>query len=175
MARPVTPLLTTVSLAMLAEGPLHAYLLKKRIDMSLGKMLTVSEGSLYPLLHMLEERGAITSQVEPSEHGRPDRVVYKITAVGREELAVRLAEPLEPGSLGQMDFYVRVACFRYLTPESRAALLLSRRERMRSDIDALLAAREVVASFPGHLELADLRERQLRAEIAWLDDLIEKN
>lgn len=171
MARPVTPLLTTVSLAVLAEGPLHAYMMKKRIDMSLGKMLTVSEGSLYPLLRSLEKRGAIAGHVESAEHGRPDRVVYEITEVGLQELASRLVEPLQSGHLGQMDFYVRIACVDHMTPTSRAALLVDRKEQLLREVEALLAARDAVASFPGHLELADLRERQLRTELAWLDDL----
>lgn len=172
MARPVTPLLTMVSLAVLAEGPLHAYVLKKRIDMGLGKMLAVSEGSLYPLLRGLEGRGSIAGHMEAAENGRPDRVVYEITEAGRDELARRLAEPLQDGPLGQTDFYVRVACFRHLAPEDRTRLVLERRSRVEGEIVGLLAARDAVAAFPGHLELADLRERQLRAELAWLDDLV---
>lgn len=173
MARPVTPLLTTVSLAVLMDGPLHAYVLKKRIDMGLGKMLSVSEGSLYPLLRALEERGSIASHIEPAEHGRPDRVVYAITELGHDELMKRLAEPLHEGPLGQMDFYVRVACFQHLARESRMQLIAERRARLEREVEALRAARDAVATFPGHLELADLRERQLRAELTWLDDLEE--
>lgn len=171
MARAVTPLLTTVSLAVLADGPLHAYVMKKRMEMGLGKMVSVSDGSLYPLLRALEERGSIKSHVEPAEHGRPDRVVYAITDAGHRELVARLAEPLQEGPMGEADFYVRVACFHHLPRESRAALIQERRGRLGREIESLIAAREAVADFPGHLELADLRERQLRAELAWLDGL----
>lgn len=171
MARPVTPLLTIAALSALAEGPLHAYVLKKRIDMGLGKMLSVSEGSLYPLLRSLEQAGAIAGHVEPAGHGRPDRVVYAITDAGRDDLARRLAEPLQPGALGQMDFYVRVACFHHLKADERAALVSERRARLERECAALAAACEQVAVLPGHLELADLRARQLHAEIDWLSTL----
>lgn len=173
MARPVTPLLTVVALAVLAETPLHGYVLKKRVDLALGTMLAISDGSLYPLLRSLEERGAISSHVESAEHGRPDRVVYAITDSGREELASRLGEPLATGHLASVDFYVRVACFGHLVPEARIALVGERRTWLVQGLDALRAARDAVAHMPGHLELADLRERQLRAELAWLNDLEE--
>lgn len=171
MARPVTPLLTTVSLAVLADGPLHAYVMKKRMEMGLGKMVPVSDGSLYPLLRSLEDQGSIISHIQPAEHGRPDRVVYEITEAGRRELVARLAEPLQAGPVGQADFYVRVACFHHLSSEAREALIGERRARLMQDIEALLAARDGVSRFPGHLELADLRERQLRTELEWLEAL----
>ncbi len=160
-----------VSLAVLAEGPLHAYVLKKRMTMGLGAMVSVSEGSLYPLLRSLEEQGAIVSHTEPGEKGRPDRVVYSITDAGRAELAARLADPLHEGPLGQTDFYVRVACFGHLSSAERSALIRERQSRLRRELDILIGSKEMLVGYSGHLELADLRERQLRTELEWLAQL----
>ena len=164
-------MLALAVLSTLEVGPAHAYELKKRIDMGLGKFLRATDGSLYPLLRSLEESGCIESRVEPAEHGRPDRVVYTITDAGRADLRTRLAAPLAQGPKGVVDFYVRVVCFPWLDPAGRAALIAERRARIHRELAALHDAGRQVAHVSGHPELLDLRERQLDAELAWLDDL----
>lgn len=171
MGRSVTPLLALVVLSMLESGPTHAYELKKRIALGLGKFLRVTDGSLYPLLRSLEESGSIEGRTEHAEHGRPDRVVYTITDAGRADLDARLAAPLAAGPQGAVDFYVRVVCFPRLDRDGRRALIADRRGRIHGDLAALHEAGRQVAHMSGHPELVDLRERQLRAELAWLDDL----
>lgn len=171
MARSITPLLSLVVLASLREGPAHAYQIKKRIDVGLGKFVRVADGSLYPLLHTLESAGLIESRVEPADRGRPDRVVYSITDAGRADLLERLAAPLAEGVGGTVDFYARVVCFGFMERETKAALIRQRRGRVYADLAALAEARERIGHEDGHIALADLRERQLKAELAWLDDL----
>ncbi|MDQ3948731.1 MAG: PadR family transcriptional regulator, partial [Gemmatimonadota bacterium] len=73
-------------LKALAVGPLHGWAISKRIrDMS-RDALTVNQGSLYPALYRLEERGWITGEAAMSAEGRRLKV-YRSTAAGRKQLA----------------------------------------------------------------------------------------
>jgi len=171
MARTVTPLMTVAVLAWLAEGPAHAYSLKKHIEMGLGSFMAISDGSLYPLLRDLETHGSITSHIESAEPGRPDRVVYAITDAGLCDLRQRLALPLASGPSAQIDFYVRVVCFSHLEPAGRLALIGERRATLERERTALEASRSRMVDLGGHLDLADLRTRQVQAELEWLDGL----
>jgi len=171
VSRRITPMLTLIVLSSLADGHVHAYELKKRIGMGVGKFMRVSDGSLYPLLRDLEAAGLIVGHTEAAEHGRPDRVVYTITDDGRGELATRAAAPLAEDSDSATDFYVRVVCFPFVSTDARQRLIKERRGRVHADLAALAAAGALVAHVSGHAELVDLRTRQLNAELDWLDEL----
>ena len=66
-------------------GPQHGYGLAKRIEQISGEVLSVNQGTLYPLLLKLEQEGAITSQWGPSDNNRRARF-YRVTAAGRRRL-----------------------------------------------------------------------------------------
>src|SRR5688572_9956099 len=66
-------------------GPLHGYGLARRIEQISGDLLSVNQGTLYPLLLKLEQEGAIASEWGPSETNRRARF-YRLTAVGRRQL-----------------------------------------------------------------------------------------
>ena len=66
-------------------GPVHGYGLAKRIEQISGDVLSVNQGTLYPLLLKLEQEGAITSEWGPSENNRRARF-YRLTAGGRRQL-----------------------------------------------------------------------------------------
>ena len=73
-------------LKALAVGPLHGWAISKRIrDMS-RDALAVNQGSLYPALYRLEERGWIVGEEGVSPEGRRLKV-YRSTAAGRKQLA----------------------------------------------------------------------------------------
>lgn len=169
--RPAARVLTIAVLATLETAPSHAYELKNRIDAGLGKLMPVAEGTLYPLLRALEHEGLLAGSLCPSEQGRPERIVYEVTAAGSARLREMLVGPLAPGAAGALDFYVRVACFDRMDRAQVHALIDERRSRVHADLSALAAARARLARMSGHSELIDLRERQLRAELEWLDGL----
>ena len=73
-------------LKSLSSGSLHGYDVVTRIRQMSDDVLTVQEGSLYPALHRMEERGLIESEWGFSENNRRARF-YKITAAGRKQLA----------------------------------------------------------------------------------------
>jgi PadR family transcriptional regulator, regulatory protein PadR len=66
------------------RGPLHGYAITTHIE-SASDLLRVEEGSLYPALHRMEERGVIRARWRTSESGRRIRV-YELTAAGRKQL-----------------------------------------------------------------------------------------
>jgi PadR family transcriptional regulator PadR len=74
-------------LKALSTGPMHGYGVGQRIMQLAEDMLTVEEGSLYPALYRLEERGWIKSEWGKSENNRRARF-YKLTAAGRKRLGV---------------------------------------------------------------------------------------
>lgn len=66
-------------------GPLHGYGIIQRIHQLSGEMLQVEQGSLYPALYRIEQKGWVTSQWEVSETGRRAKF-YSITRAGASQL-----------------------------------------------------------------------------------------
>ena len=72
-------------LKTLSWGPAHGYAIARWVEQLTSDGLRIGEGSLYPALHRLEERGSIESEWQVSERGRRARV-YTITKAGEHEL-----------------------------------------------------------------------------------------
>jgi PadR family transcriptional regulator PadR len=66
-------------------GPLHGYGIARRIEQISGDLLTVNQGTLYPVLLKLEQEGAIASELGASENNRKARF-YRLTRDGRKQL-----------------------------------------------------------------------------------------
>jgi PadR family transcriptional regulator PadR len=66
-------------------GPLHGYGLARRIEQISGDLLTVNQGTLYPVLLKLEQEGSIASEWGASENNRRARF-YRLTRQGRKQL-----------------------------------------------------------------------------------------
>ena len=66
-------------------GPLHGYGIARRIEQISRDVLSVNQGTLYPVLLKLEQEGAITSEWGASENNRRARF-YRLTRDGRKEL-----------------------------------------------------------------------------------------
>src|SRR5258705_1600120 len=73
-------------LKTLSWGPAHGYAIARWIEQLTGEVLRVGEGSLYPALHRLEERGWVDAAWELSETKRRTRV-YRLTRDGRAQLS----------------------------------------------------------------------------------------
>ena len=73
-------------LQIVALGPLHGYAIGQRLQRISRDTLQVQQGSLYPALHRLEERGWLRAEWRPSETGR-DAKFYSLTRAGRKQLA----------------------------------------------------------------------------------------
>lgn len=73
-------------LKVVALGPLHGYGISQRIRQISREVLQVQQGSLYPALHRLEERGWLQADWGESENGRQAKF-YRLSARGRRQLA----------------------------------------------------------------------------------------
>jgi len=72
-------------LKILALEPLNGWSISQRLKQVSDDVLGVSDGSLYPALHKLEQQGWITAKRKPSEHNRRARF-YSLTRLGRKHL-----------------------------------------------------------------------------------------
>jgi PadR family transcriptional regulator PadR len=72
-------------LKALSWGPAHGYAVARWIEWASGDVLQVGEGSLYPALHRLEERGWISAEWGVSENNRRAKY-YALTRRGRAQL-----------------------------------------------------------------------------------------
>lgn len=72
-------------LKMLTAGPLHGYAIAQRIQQRSDDVLVVEEGSLYPALYRMEEKGWIAAAWGKSENNRRAKF-YALTRAGRQQL-----------------------------------------------------------------------------------------
>jgi transcriptional regulator len=72
-------------LKILALEPLHAWAVSQRLKQISGDVLQVSDGSLYPALHKLEQEGRIAAEWKVTENGRRAKF-YSLTRPGRRVL-----------------------------------------------------------------------------------------
>ena len=73
-------------LKILALEPLHGWAISLRLRSISGDVLQVSEGSLYPALHKLEQEGWITAEWKQTENNRRAKF-YSLTRLGTKQLA----------------------------------------------------------------------------------------
>ena len=77
-------------LRTLQSGPMHGWGIAQRIQQVSEDVLKVSQGSLYPALHRLEEQAWIGSEWGASENGRRAKF-YSLTRAGRKQLGEETA------------------------------------------------------------------------------------
>ena len=88
MSKPNDLVLGTLDLLLLkilALQPLHGWAIGLRLRSLSNDVLQVSEGSLYPSLHKLEQEGWITSEWKQTENNRRAKF-YSLTRLGRKQL-----------------------------------------------------------------------------------------
>ena len=72
-------------LKALSLGALHGYGIIQRIRQTSDEMLNVEQGSLYPALYRIEQKGWVSSKWETNETGRRAKF-YSLTRAGRRQL-----------------------------------------------------------------------------------------
>ena len=88
MSRPsafVQGTLDLLILKILALEPLNGWAMSLRLKQVSSDVLQVSDGSLYPALHKLEQEGWIRAEWKPSENNRRAKF-YSLTRLGRKQL-----------------------------------------------------------------------------------------
>lgn len=76
----------TLLLAVLQDGPNYGYQIVQVLNERAPGLLKLGEGTVYPVLHRLEERGLISAVWKKGETGR-ERKYYRLSAGGRRALA----------------------------------------------------------------------------------------
>src|ERR1700740_2690800 len=77
-------------LRVVALGPVHGYAIAQRLGQLSRGVVQVPEGSLYPALHRLENRGLLTADWKETETGREGKV-YRLTRKGQAQLETEAA------------------------------------------------------------------------------------
>ncbi len=77
-------------LKAVSVGPLHGYGIIQRIRQMSDEMLSVEQGSLYPALYRIEQKGWVSSAWDVNETGRRAKF-YTLTGAGRRQLEVEEA------------------------------------------------------------------------------------
>jgi transcriptional regulator len=77
-------------LKLLALEPLHGWAISLRLRALSGDALQVTEGSLYPALHKLEQEGWIKAEWKTTENNRKAKF-YALTRLGRKQLDLEAA------------------------------------------------------------------------------------
>ena len=159
-------------LRRLRGGPAHGYELRKRVEETTGFVL--HNNSLYPALRRFEEAGAVTKAAEPQE-GRPPRLVYTLTDVGRDLLHDMLAE-LPAEQAGQPEeFMARLGQFSLLNSAERAGVLAARARAVRGQLAHYEVMRRLAVDHGepwGARATAELIRRH-EQELTWLAELGE--
>jgi transcriptional regulator len=77
-------------LKVVALGPVHGYAIAQRLQQVSRDVVQTPQGSLYPALHRLENRGWLKADWKASETGR-DAKFYRLTRKGRAQLDAQTA------------------------------------------------------------------------------------
>ena len=77
-------------LKAVAIDPLHGYAIAQRLEQVSRGVVQVPEGSLYPALHRLENRGLLAADWRKTETGREAKY-YRLTRKGRKQLETEAA------------------------------------------------------------------------------------
>ncbi|MBZ5495579.1 MAG: PadR family transcriptional regulator [Acidobacteriia bacterium] len=83
--------LALLILKILALSPLNGWAIGQRLKQVSGDILQVSDGSLYPALHKLEQQGWIRAEWKPSENNRRAKY-YSLTRLGKKQLEREAAD-----------------------------------------------------------------------------------
>jgi DNA-binding PadR family transcriptional regulator len=164
-------------LGLLHDAPMHGYELRKQVNALLGWGRILSYGTLYPALKALGKSGYIVADetLEPEGRGRRARIVYKLTAEGKEYFAQALADS-GPSTWDDETFGVRFAFFARTDAASRVRILEGRRSRLEERLENVRKTgqrtRERVDSYT--LELQRHGLESVEREVKWLTELIDR-
>ncbi len=168
-------------LGVLSEGPLHGYELRKRLATVLGPFRALSYGSLYPCLRRLQAKGliddvALTPALDsaaPALSARRARVVYAISADGKEEFGTWANQP-GPEAWEDEGFAAHLAFFSRTEARVRLRILEGRKSRLEERVDtlreSLTRSRERMDAYTLQLQQHGLDGAE--REVRWLNELI---
>jgi PadR family transcriptional regulator AphA len=162
--------LDKVALGFLMSGPAHGYDLHSRIARELGPVWRIGMGHLYNALRDLERAGQVQSTLLP-QADRPPRKIYAMTPAGQEAFLDWVRRPVPAVRDIRTEFLAKLYFLRALGLEGWTELVEAQRALLSARLAQLEAqyARTDPAAF--HRLVLDLRRRQARAALEWLEGL----
>lgn len=164
-------------LGFLAEGPLHGYELRRRMEGLHGYARTISDGTLYPAITRLTTAGLVTREAEPSRSGAPRQTV-RLTDAGRARLVDSLREADGHDITDGSRFFVVLSFLSHLPdPEARDTVLRRRLAYLEQpasffyDGDRPVRAAELTDPYRRGVLLS--ARATSRAERAWIRELLD--
>jgi len=122
-------------LSLLLAGPKHGYRLKQEAAL-FGVPQQLHNNTVYPLLNRFLKDGWITQREAEGERGQT-RLLYELTATGRNALAERLAQFTEADAGNEDAFRLRVGLFDLLDVPARRRILELRDQRLASRLERM--------------------------------------
>ena len=116
-------------LACLTEHPMTGYELARTFDTSIGFFWKANHQQIYRELTRLRERGHVQGR-EVVQSGKPNKLVYSLTAEGRTALRQWASRPSQPSSMKD-DLLVRFYALDSFDPDAVRADLIARRDYHR--------------------------------------------
>jgi DNA-binding PadR family transcriptional regulator len=124
-------------LGLLAEGPSYGYQLKARFEGAVGPQWgELNIGHLYQILDRLMRDGYVTRRAV-SQPTRPDRLVYRLTKAGRQELEAWLGKPHLRQSGYRDDFFLKLFVASRLGPDQVRSVLAGQRRAYLAELASL--------------------------------------
>lgn len=134
-------------LGLLAEQPRTGYDIKKEAEGRLRHFWSESFGHLYPMLRRLKSRRLVSVRTVAGSRGRPDRMVYSITAAGRRALRGWFDRPPPPPH-PRNELLLRLFLGRHAPPEALLRDLVAYRAGLSSALAALRSVEARLALEP---------------------------
>lgn len=161
-------------LGLLHEAPMHGYELRKRVNAQFGWGRVLSFGSLYPCLKAMLRNGLITADTGTVPDSRRPKIVYTITADGKDHFAAAMSDA-GPAAWEDDTFGVRFSFFGRTDPATRLRILEGRRARMEERLAGVRAAMTRTAERMDAytLELQRHGLESAEREVRWLNELID--
>ncbi|MDX9864977.1 MAG: PadR family transcriptional regulator [Anaerolineaceae bacterium] len=167
-------------LTLLVESPQHGYQLEQMIEgRGLREWTEIGFSSIYYLLNKMQKAGWVTSEVVP-EAGKPSRRVYRLTEEGMALTTQAVQQRLAAPRYLSGDFMLGLANQLLIPPAERLAAMQAYRatlaERYAVVNEKWQRARTPVTPATGVVDdLFDHSLKMIAAEMAWLDEWIERN
>jgi DNA-binding PadR family transcriptional regulator len=167
-------------LGLLHESAMHGYELRKRLNALLGPFRALSYGTLYPCLKGLladgwiRETDPLPETAASSLAGRRNRIVYELTAEGKERFQSLVGDP-GPAAWEDERFDVHFAFFARTDAATRLQILEGRRSRLQERREnvrqSMQRSRERIDQYT--LELQRHGLESVEGEVRWLTELID--
>jgi DNA-binding PadR family transcriptional regulator len=162
-------------LSLLHAAPLHPYAMQRLLK-EWGKDAVVNVGqraNLYKTIRRLLEAGLIAVRQTERDQQYPERTVYELTEAGSQVTAEWLTEMLAQPRNEFPQFPAALSFMMLLPPSEAVAVLTQRAAALRSQLAALDATLQSVASLPRAVAMDDEYARAMvAAELTWIDGVV---